>query len=227
MGAISFSLDEKLLGLLSRELPLRTFFETGTFKGESLRLARQFFPECHSVELSPEYHAAAVKNFAGQNGIHLHQGESPAHLRRHQAQLAAAPTLFWLDAHWCVADHTAGANSQSPLLGELQAIGSLHPQSAILIDDARLYLCPPPAPHRALDWPDFHAIAQALLALSSAHRLMILNDVILFFPASAQPAIARFAHEHGADWLHLATLARKYQAKKERLRRLNPFRSKR
>src|SRR4051794_41025566 len=52
MGAISFSLDEKLLALLSRELPLKLFFETGTFQGESLRIARPFFPECHSVELS-------------------------------------------------------------------------------------------------------------------------------------------------------------------------------
>src|SRR5580698_970577 len=104
MGAISFSLDVRLLDLLTREAGLKIFFETGTFKGETLALARKYFPESHSVELSLEYYAAAARNFAGQPDVHLHQGESPALLRAHQARLQETPTLFWLDAHWCSAD---------------------------------------------------------------------------------------------------------------------------
>jgi hypothetical protein len=230
MGAISFSLDVRLLDLLTREAGLKIFFETGTFKGETLALARKYFPESHSVELSLEYYAAAARNFAGQPDVHLHQGESPALLRAHQARLQETPTLFWLDAHWCSADATAGENSQSPLLGELGAIGRLHPQSVVLIDDARLYLCPPPAPHHAPDWPDFHDIVRALLALSPVHRLMILDDVIIYYPQALQSRLAQFAHEHGTDWLNLANLARNYQARKERSKKLkrmlNPFGSK-
>ena len=53
MGAISFSIDEKLLAFFKRELPVKTFAETGTFKGDSLEIARKFFDACYSVEASP------------------------------------------------------------------------------------------------------------------------------------------------------------------------------
>ena len=62
---------------------------------------------------------------------------------------AAQPALFWLDAHWCGSADTAGEGAVSPLSGELASIGSLHPQSVILIDDARAYLCAPPPPGHA------------------------------------------------------------------------------
>jgi len=202
MGAISFSIDETLLGFLTRELPLKLFVETGTFKGDSLELARRFFASCYSVEASPELFQQARERFQASTGIHLHLGDSPSFLGQHQKDFAAAATLFWLDAHWCNADKTSGATSQSPLLEELAAIGSLHRDSAVLIDDARLYLCAPPEPHRFDDWPDFHAVVGALLRLSPHHRLMILNDVLLFYPARLQVAAAQFAHRHGADWLH-------------------------
>jgi hypothetical protein len=227
MGAISFSIDEKLVALFCEALPLKVFVETGTFKGESLQVARRFFSECHTVELSPEYHAAAVKRFAGQPGVQVHLGESPAYLRSHAEQFAAQPVLFWLDAHWCVAENTAGENSQSPLLGELAAVGKLHPQSVVMIDDARLYLCCPPAPHRVSDWPDLQAVLEVLLPLSASHRLIVLNDVFIFYPAALQSVMARFSHEHGTDWLTLSHQAEKYRRKKERINRLNPFRSKR
>lgn len=226
MGAINFSIDSSLIELLVRELPLQVFVETGTFKGDSLRTALRFFKECHSVELSPEYYAAAVKSFEGCDKAHLHMGESPAWLRKEKERFAASPTLFWLDAHWCAAEQTAGENAQSPLLAELDAIGSLHPQSVVLIDDARLYLAPPPAPHRASDWPDFHSIVQSLLRLSSNHRLMVLNDVLVFYPAGLQSKLAHFAYEDGVDWLHLANVAGEQRQKKKILRLpflLNPF----
>ncbi len=210
MGAINFSIDEELLELLCRELPLGIFFETGTFEGESLEIARKYFSECHSVELSPEYHAVAAARFAGQTGVHLYQGESSECLRSQRALLTSVPTLFWLDAHWCVAENSAGGNSQSPLLEELKAIGRLHPQSVILIDDARLYLCPPPAPHRFMDWPDFHSLMNALAALGPRHRVMILNDVIVVHPQTIHETLSSFAHQHGVDWLIAADRARQF-----------------
>lgn len=229
MGAIHFSLDERLLAFFTRRLPLEVFVETGTYKGDSLRLGRRFFQECHSVEMSPQYFAQAQQAFAGDSGIHLHLGDSTKFLQ--DQPWRQRPALFWLDAHWCVAENTAGENSQSPLLGELAAIGALPSQSVLLVDDARLYLCPPPAPHRAADWPGFHSVVQGLLRLSLQHHLMVLNDVLIFFPASLEKELSQFACAHGADWLQLASQARKYQAKKDRLRRLKrwclPFGAKR
>ncbi len=233
MGAISFSLDERLLNLLTGALPLQIFVETGTFKGETLRLACRRFKECYSVELSPELYEAAAKQFSSQAGVHLYQGPSPEYLRARRDHFASVPTLFWLDAHWCVAEQTAGGDSQTPLLAELEAINTLHPQSVLLIDDARLYLCPPPAPHRAGDWPDFHAVVQALLPLSPRHRLMVFDDVILFYPDSLRAVVSAHAWEQGTDWLVLAQDAREYRRLKpprtkarwrRAVSRLNPFR---
>ena len=216
MGAISFSLDERLLKLFIRELPLEVFVETGTFKGETLRMATRHFQECHSVELSADLHREVAPQFEGKPGVHLHHGGSPGYLREHREAFSQRPAFFWLDAHWCVAEHTAGADSQSPLLAELEAIGRLHPDSLVAIDDARLYLCPPPAPHRLADWPDFHDIVSALFGLSSGHRLMVLDDVILFYPKRLRTALEKHAHEHGADWLKLARDGRRHRERKSR-----------
>ena len=222
MGAISFSIDEKLLAFLTRELPLKRFVETGTFKGDSLDIARKFFNECHSVEASADLHAAARARFENAKDVQLLLGDSPSLLRKHREEFAASPTLFWLDAHWCNADKTSGASSQSPLLGELTAIGLLHRDSVVLIDDARLYLSAPPAPHRYDNWPDFHTIVTALLKLSGEHRLMVLNDVIIFYPASLQAKMAAYSHEHGTDWLLMtmfAKIAKDAEAVKEAARK--------
>jgi hypothetical protein len=219
MGAISFSLDPQLAHFLAGALPLKLFVETGTFKGDSLRIARQFFAECHSVEMSDVLYQEASQAFRSQDRIHLHHGASPAFLRGMRERLAQTPTLYWLDAHWCVADNTVGADSQSPLLQELDAIGALHSQSVLLIDDARLYLCPPPKPHRMGDWPDFHAIVRQLLSMSSTHRLMIYNDVIVFYPQQIVPQLAEYARSHGVDWLILAqqvALFRQHQDEQHR-----------
>ncbi len=229
MGAISFSIDERLLAFLVKELPLKLFVETGTFKGDSLEIALRFFSHCESVEASPELHQQARTRFQGRDNVRLHLGDSPSFLRQRQAEFAGMPTLFWLDAHWCNADDTSGATSQSPLLGELAGIGSLHPDSVVLIDDARLYLCAPPAPHRFENWPDLHSLVEALLKLSTRHRMMILNDVLLFYPVALQARAAEFAHQHGADWLHFVDYYRLKQgleaeakAARDRVRR--PFR---
>lgn len=208
MGAVSFSIDEKWLGLFKELLPLQQFVETGTFKGESLDLARKYLRRCFSVELSPELHSKASARFAGESGLVLHLGPSPAFLKDHQQEFAAAPTLFWLDAHWCVAAGTSGEDSQSPILEELQAIKTLHADSVVMIDDARLYLCAPPKPHRVGDWPDLDDIARALFALSPSHRIMVCNDVIFFYPKKIQAGVRHLSHETGVDWLILAQEAR-------------------
>jgi hypothetical protein len=202
MGAISFSIDENLLAFLTQKLPLKIFVETGTFKGDSLMIASRFFGRCESVEASAELYEQARQRFQSTQGVHLHRSDSPSFLREHQKEFAQTSTLFWLDAHWCNADNTSGVTSQSPLLQELAAIGTLHRDSVVLIDDARLYLCAPPEPHRFENWPDFHSVLTALLKLSPGHRLIILNDVLLFYPAPLQASMAEFAHRQGADWLH-------------------------
>lgn len=216
MGAIHFSLDERLLTFVREQLPLAQFVETGTFQGDTLDMARRHFPRCESVELSQHYFEQARQRFAGPDGVELFCGPSPEFLRQHRQQHQVTPTLFWLDAHWCVADETGGEDSQSPILDELAAIELLHPDSVLLIDDARLYLCAPPKPHRLGDWPDWHDLSRALARLSDTHRVTVYNDVIACYPARIRPALDRHMQEHGADWLKLARDARRHREGKAR-----------
>ena len=224
MGAISFSLDERLLRFFKAQLPLELFVETGTFRGDTLALARPFFQRCLSVELSSELHRQAQARFAGVEGVEVLCGPSPELLRARQAGHQAIPTLFWLDAHWCVAEHTSGEESQSPLLGELRALGGLHRDSVVLIDDARLYQCPPPQPHRFADWPEWHDLVRTLLELSPGHRLAVFDDVIAFYPAQLRETFTQHMHEHGADWLKLARLAAAQSKRQARWSWLRPGR---
>ena len=158
MGAVSFSIDMSLVTCCKQALPLPVFVETGTFSGDSIETIQSLFPEIHSVELSQAYYDKAVERFKLHKHINLYQGNSDQWIKRLHPKIIDQSTLYWLDAHWCVAEETSGVESQCPLLDELEAINSLNAQSIILIDDARLFLCPPPAPHKITQWPAFDQI---------------------------------------------------------------------
>jgi hypothetical protein len=207
MGAIHFSIDGSLVELICRELQLRHFVETGTFRGDTVSELLSRFDTIDTVEFSPEYYQAARLRFGSSPKVSVHQGNSAEILRKVVAKAGQSAAFFWLDAHWCVADHTAGEKSQCPLLGELKAIGKLNPRSVIMIDDARYFLCPPPAPHESSDWPGLHELLQALGRCSNGHRVMVLNDVILFYPEGIHAHIAEYARLNGADWLQIASKA--------------------
>lgn len=206
MGAVSFSLDERLVKRLVAHLPLAVFVETGTFQGDTLAQMLPYFEELHSVELSEPLWRKAVARFDGNSKVGLKLGSSPDSLAVLKPLLAQKSVLYWLDAHWCVADDTAGTVSQCPLLAEIAAIGALNETSVLLIDDARLFLAPPQSPHEAAHWPRFHAIVLALLKLSPVHELMVVNDVFAFFPPAARTAFEDYAREQGINW-HAAVLA--------------------
>jgi hypothetical protein len=207
MGAISFSLDPALLKALKSALPLPLFVETGTFRGDTLENLKSEFKELFSIELSQELYSQALARFRDEPNIRLIQGDSAEALAKIVDDVNGRSTLFWLDAHWCVAAGTAGETSQCPLLDELKAIGGLNDESVVLIDDARLFMAPPAAPHEVSQWPTFNQILQQLRAMAPTHEIMVVNDVIALFPPRAKQAITTFAQEHGVDWLLIAHLA--------------------
>ncbi|MGZ5086492.1 MAG: glycosyltransferase family 2 protein, partial [Usitatibacter sp.] len=201
MGAVTFSLDEKLLDAITGAASFGAFVETGTYKGDTAAAAAARIARVVTVEFSEPLWLEATQRFAGQPRVEVLQGNSPEVLARVRPTLAGTPTLFWLDAHWCVAEDTSGDHSQCPLLEEIAAIGALDDGSVILIDDARLFLAPPPEPHDVTHWPTFDRIVRALHALSARHELMVVNDVIVFYPEALEQAVEGYARHHGVDWL--------------------------
>ena len=201
MGAVTFSIDPELVKTLKQLLPLKYFVETGTFEGETVEQVRLLFEEVHSVELAEDYYSQSVERFRDFSEVHLYQGDSEAVLKSLHPRLNSEAVLYWLDAHWCVADKTAGYQSQCPLLQELDAIETLNLNSVVLIDDARLFLCPPPQPHEVSQWPSFDAIIKKLSSLSSGHEVMVLNDAILYYPSQIREPVQEYAHTVAIDWL--------------------------
>lgn len=210
MGAVTFSLDPNLIQVLQETLPLDVFVETGTFKGDTVEIVKDHFKQIYSIELSKEYYEQVKARFQNMHHLTLIQGDSGSSLKSIMPEIKDRPTLFWLDAHWCVAENTAGEMSQCPLLAELDAIQQLNPMSMIAIDDARLFLTTPPAPHEASDWPSFTNVVHHLFKLSNQHRLMILNDCILFFPEVIQANLEHHAYQKGIDWLTVLDKSRDY-----------------
>jgi glycosyltransferase involved in cell wall biosynthesis len=223
MGAVSFSLDSQLVDALQSALKLEVLVETGTFKGDTAAAVQGSFDRIISIELSQELWAEAAKRFADQPHVQILQGDSAEQLRTLSPELQSKNALYWLDAHWCVADGTAGELSQCPLLQELQAIDRLNNGSVVLIDDARLFLAPPLAPHEISQWPAFNEIVKALQGLSANHELMIVNDVIAFFPAVAKGALQRYAQAQGMDWLLAANTLRQNQSLVDQIKEKEAF----
>lgn len=201
MGDVTFSLDVHLVECLKEALPLSVFMETGTFKGDTIIKVEPFFERIITIEFSDSLWKAAAARFENTGNIDVLYGNSPDVLASVLPTLAGASILFWLDAHWCVADNTAGDKSQSPLLEEILAINSLGDTSVVLIDDARLFLAPPPEPHDITQWPTFDQILDALRSLSKQHEVMVINDVIAFYPKSINRRITSYARKYGVDWL--------------------------
>jgi len=210
MGAVHFSLDVHLVEYLKRALPLSTFVETGTFEGASVELCLPYFERIHTVELSDAYYRAAIEKFKEMPRVRVWSGTSVNCLRELSGVLHDESVLYWLDAHWCAAEDVGGGAAQCPLLEELDALAHLNEQSVVCIDDARLFLCPPPEPQQNEDWPSFHEVVGKLSGLSATHELLIVNDVMLFYPVSSRQAVYGYARQHGVDWLSLLGKARDY-----------------
>jgi hypothetical protein len=120
----------------ARRHGLRTFVETGTFRGETIEVMLPEMDEIHSVELSDELHAAAVQKFKRETKVHLHKGDSGKVLPGIVDGLTK-PALIWLDAHYS-AKVTAHGSEETPILAELRAVfGRSKSRHVILIDDAR------------------------------------------------------------------------------------------
>src|SRR5882724_7241164 len=133
MGDINFSIDTGVVEALKRVLRLEVFVETGTFEGDAIEIARPYFDVVHSIELSPEYFEHAKARFTKDKAVHLYLGDSGRKLAELRPVFKGKSALFWLDAHWCVAQDTGGEKSQCPLREEIRGIGPLDDESVIMI----------------------------------------------------------------------------------------------
>jgi glycosyltransferase involved in cell wall biosynthesis len=210
MGAVNFSLDLNLVKQLKKVIPLDIFVETGTFEGDTIEYVKDVFNEIHSVELSESYYNKVKDRFNSTLKVNLYLDSSENFLKKIRPTLKDKSVLYWLDAHWCVADKTAGEKSQCPLLDELKSIEKLNSTSIVIIDDARLFIAPPPYPHEITQWPDYNSIMELFAKLSHMHETMVLNDTIIYYPRTISSTIKEYAYENSINWLTVLDKSRDY-----------------
>lgn len=176
----------------------RTLVETGTNVGNSAARAAPLFERVVTIEKDAALHAAARSRHADLRNVEWVLGDS----REVLPQLdLSEPTVFWLDGHWSAGD-TAGEGDECPLLDELAMIG---PQHAILIDDARLFIEPPPPPHDPSQWPTLEQVMAAL----AQREVTIREDVVVALPRRLRSRLLLALWGVGSRLRHLRNATRR------------------
>jgi hypothetical protein len=175
VGQVPEDIAEKLAQRFSIERAV----ETGTYRGESTRRLARLFPKVETIELSARLALQARLKFLRSRNVRVLRGNSAELLGPSEA-----PTLYWLDAHWS-GGPTAGATAECPLLAEIEATSPGDEHDCYLIDDAQLFLEPPPSPHNRAHWPTIAEIDALVSSLRPGHTLVVVDDVIAIVPRSA------------------------------------------
>ena len=175
---------------------IQTFVETGTFQGRTAEWAAGHFKRVVTIERAPDLHAAASRRLANAKNLSCRFG----HCRDVLASLLPELTqtsLFWLDAHWS-GGVTYGVTDECPLLDEIAIIDQHDQHHVLLIDDARLFLAPPPAPHRPESWPSIDTVCRVLTARGDCY-VCVHEDVIIRVPQSLRNLVIEYCREQHAS----------------------------
>lgn len=165
---------------LARLAGARAFVETGTYLGGTTRWAAQNFSEVFTIERSEVLYARERGVLVQLAGVCPLLGDSRVVLPRVLQALGGRPAVFWLDGHWS-GGQTAGEEDECPILDELGVLSG-RSDDIILIDDARVFLCAPPPPHKSEQWPTIAEIVDALRTFQPARFVQIVDDVIFVVP---------------------------------------------
>jgi hypothetical protein len=192
MGLVHFGVPERVVLFLKKSLGLKTFVETGTMVGGTAAWAAKHFEQVYTIEASEALWASAREKHRRLKNVEFIRGNSPEQIGMLIPHLVRP--LFWLDAHWS-GGNTAGKDAECPLLAELDVIANSGlSDAAILVDDARLFLCPPPSPHKWEQWPDISTVISAIDRCGDFFTV-IKDDAIISIPKRERASFVGFLKE--------------------------------
>jgi hypothetical protein len=189
MGIVRMGVPEELVLFMRRMFGLNMFIETGTFKGDTSCWAANHFEKVHTIEFSKELYSEASNKYRHRENINFIFGDSSKELHTIMQQIDS-PAVFWLDAHHCSLN-TSGKGVKASILDEIDAIASSKYDHFILIDDARLFLAPPPEPHPLDEYPDIYTLLERVNRRKRKY-ILIYNDVIICVPMPTKELISGF-----------------------------------
>lgn len=180
---------------LANKMGLTVFVEGGTYKGDTALKASQYFEKVITIENSEEMYRLAKERIGSVGNIEMLQGDTRQNLRT--ILEINDNILFWLDAHWSGGE-TYGKDDECPLIDELILIFHASKKFVILIDDARMFLAPPPEPHKHEHWPSMKDIVNVL---PKGWDIIVFEDVIYLFPEEVKSEFKKYIQAATtADW---------------------------
>lgn len=190
-GALRKDIVQKLQELFK----LDTFVESGTYLGDTCEVAKKFFSEVHSIELSKQLYIAANKRFQSDQNVFLYHGDSSEVFPKILPYLNNN-VLFYLDGHY--SGHvTARGKSETPIIQELEAVrDSKIKDAVILIDDIRGFQkSKNPQKIRTLglgleNYPELNELISVILEINPYYQFCFLGDALLIFSAESDVLIS-------------------------------------
>lgn len=177
MGIIRMGIPEDLTIFIKDLADIKSFIETGTYLGQTSAWASQYFESVITIEYSEEIYKKTLDNYRELSNVRFLFGDSRKLLE--SILPTVEQSILWLDAHWC-SSGSYGIDDQCPLIKEIDIINSNDKEHIILIDDARLFLAPPPLPNSIQYFPDLN---QLLEALNNKKRVVfVYEDVFIIVP---------------------------------------------
>ncbi|MCP8689373.1 hypothetical protein [Marinobacterium sedimentorum] len=193
MGLINFGVPEKEVCYLEKTLNLNVFVEGGTYLGGTAKIMSSSFKTVYTIEKSEEMFKKAEKNLSSFSNVIMLKGDTREHL--HSILEQNDNILFWLDAHWS-GGLTYGKYDECPLIDELEIIFTYNKNYIVMIDDARLFLAPPPCPHDFMEWK---TLVDIVKSMPEGWDLIVYEDVIYLFPDKISAEFKAFLQKKITD----------------------------
>ena len=152
-----------------------------------------------SIEVSPRLHEEARCRLGPRADIKLLLGDSVEVLP--EIVDPARPTFYWLDGHWTPTDDKTSAEEgesgvgavECPVVDEIAALSSGHPDDCILVDDARIFGVAPEPPFDSAQWPSALEVLDALREARPEHHITIAGDFFIAVPERARQTLDEVA----------------------------------
>ncbi|MEG4352128.1 FkbM family methyltransferase [Microcoleus sp. LAD1_D3] len=193
MGIVRMGPPIEIISQLKEAYGINNFIETGTYQGHTAYWASQVFEQVFTIEYSQDLYQKVTEKYGHIKNIDFLYGDTRNLLDNTVSQLQS-PSLFWIDAHWS-GGQTYGEIDECPLLAEIEIINRSDCKHFIFIDDARLFLSPPPPPHSPQHWPDISAVLNLLNSGKNSRHIVIIDDVIIAVPARAKELIVQYGQD--------------------------------
>lgn len=162
-------------------VPSAPLIETGTYLGDSSRHFASCGYPVHTVEVSPEL-SRTIFPALRSIGIKCYQGDSGVLLAGILEDLRNAGETavnFWLDGHWSKGPTSKAEAYETPIVPELQTIGSRRSaftKLVVAVDDVRCFGNDPgyPSKKHLVDWAvsnnlEFYFLADIFVASTETY----------------------------------------------------------